>query len=238
MSGHLVLSGGPGHDFDATTSELTALSMEVGLTPTVLTDPNDFFDALRRAEQRAIPRWDLVTVNALCWRMETGRYVDERDGRAFALGAADAGFLASHVGGGCGLLVLHTGVICFDAEPTWHQLVGASWNWESSSHPPMGEIEIAVTEAGREHPVTAGVLPFRVCDELYLHLDTVDGLVPLLTALHGGREHPLLWTHQFGDGRVATDVLGHGCESLRHPAHRAVLRRAMSWSRRGDTDDG
>jgi len=230
---NLMLSGGPGHDFDATTSELGALSADIGLDPTVVTEPVEFFTALRRAEEREIPPWDLVTVNALRWRMETGQYTDQRDRLGFELRSADAGLLAAHVTGGGGLLVLHTGVICFDAEPTWHELVGASWNWDSSSHPPVADVDVAVTAAGRDHPVTEGVAPFRVRDELYLHLDTVDDLVPLLTASHLGQEQPLLWARPFGEGRVVTDVLGHGAESTTHPAHRAVLRRAMSWSRRG-----
>jgi len=236
VSAHLVLSGGPGHDFDATTAELAALSATVGLDPTVVTEPVEFFTALRRAEAREIPPWDLVTVNALRWRMETGRYADQRDRLAFALGPADAAVLARHVTGGGGLVVLHTGVICFDADPTWHELVGASWNWESSSHPPVADIDVGVTAAGREHPVTEGVGPFRVRDELYLRLDTVDDLVPLLTASHLGRDQPLLWARHRGDGRVVTDVLGHDAASMTHPAHHAVLRRALSWSRRTGSD--
>ena len=236
MSGNLVLSGGPGHAFDRTTAELGALSTEAGLTPTVITEPDRFFTALRQAERGERGRWDLVTVNALRWRMETGRYGDQRDRLAFELGADDAALLASHVTGGGGLLVLHTGVICFDAEPTWHRLVGGSWNWRSSSHPPVAEVDVTITEAGRHHPVTAGVEPFRVRDELYRDLDTLDDIVPLLDASHEGLAYPLLWARAVGGGRVVTDVLGHGTASFQNPAHRAVLSRAMSWSRRRPAD--
>ncbi len=231
-----MLSGGPGHDFDATTRELGALSADIGLNPTVVTEPVEFFTALRRAEEREIPPWQLITVNALRWRMETNRYADQRDRLAFALGAADAAVLARYVAEGGGLLVLHTGVICFDAEPTWHELVGASWNWETSSHPPVADIEVAVTPAGREHPITQAVTPFCVRDELYLRLETVDDLVPLLTASHLGQDQPLLWARRFGKGRVVTDVLGHGTESMINPVHRAVLRGALAWCRRGGSD--
>ena len=236
MSGNLVLSGGPGHDVDATTGELAALSTDVGLNSTVITEPVEFFTALRRAEEREVPPWDLVTVNALRWRMETGQYTDQRDRLGFELGSADAGLLAAHVTGGGGLFVLHTGVICFDGEPTWHELVGASWNWNSSSHPSVADIDVAITAAGRDHPVTEGLVPFRVRDELYLHLETVDDLVPLLTASHLGQDQPLLWARKFGKGRVVTDVLGHGTESMTNPVHRAALHNAISWSRRGGSD--
>jgi hypothetical protein len=127
---NLVLSGGPGHDFDATTAVLVDLSGEVGLTPVVVTEPSTLFTALRGAERGETAPWDVVTVNALRWRMETGRYAHLRDSLGFALSCTDADALARHVSGGGGLVVLHTGVICFDAEPTWHRLVGASWNCE------------------------------------------------------------------------------------------------------------
>ncbi len=238
MSGHLVLSGGPGHDFDVTTAELGALSSEIGLATTVVTEPTEFFTALRCNKTEAAPRWDLVTVNALRWRMETGRYADQADRLAFTLNATDATTLEHHVTGGGGLVVLHTGVICFDAEPTWHRLAGATWNWASSSHPPAADVAVTLTIPGRDHPVTAGVEPFVVHDEMYRDLDVADGVVPLLSASNGTVEYPLLWARPFGAGRVVTDVLGHGVESLRHPTHRAVLLRALAWCRRGSADAG
>jgi len=232
VNGNLVLSGGPGHDFGATTSVVVELSGEVGLTAVVVTEPSEFFTALRGTERGETAPWDVVTVNALRWQMETGRYAHLRDSLGFELSCADAEALARHVSGGGGLVVLHTGVLCFDADPTWHRLVGASWNWERSSHPPVADVEVTVTEAGLHHPLTAGVQSFCVRDEIYGDLDMVDDLVPLLRATHRGRDHPLLWTRTFGEGRVVTDVLGHGAESMDQPVHRTVLSRALSWSRR------
>ena len=232
MNRNLVLSGGPGHDFDSTTSAITELSAEAGLGCQVVTEPSELFDLVRRAERGDVEPWDLVTVNALRWRMEDGRYAHLRKALAFALDALDAEMLLRHVTGGGGLLVLHTGVICFDAEPTWHHLVGASWSWERSSHPPIGEVDVTVTEAGRRHPVTAGIESFSVQDEVYEFLDTVADLVPLLTGAHGGTTHPLVWARRHGAGRVIADVLGHSSESLTNPAHRALVSRALSWTRR------
>ena len=232
MNRNLVLSGGPGHDFDATTSVMTELSTEVGLTCEVVTEPSELFASLHRAELGDGEPWDLVTVNALRWGMVTGRYAHLRDALGVELDARDADVLRRHVVGGGGLLVLHTGVICFDAEPTWHHLVGASWSWERSSHPPVAAVDVTVTEAGRRHPVTAGLESFRVHDEVYGFLDTTGDLVPLLTAAHGGTTHPMVWARGHGSGRVITDVLGHSSESMTHPSHRALLRGALSWTRR------
>ena len=42
-----------------------------------------------------------------------------------------------------------------------------------------------------------------------------------------GIAHPLLWARAVGAGRVVTDLLGHGVESVTHPAHRTILQRAV-----------
>jgi type 1 glutamine amidotransferase len=230
MKRTLVLSGGPGHDFESTTSVIAELSVDAGFDCEVVTEPSELFARLHWAEGGEVEPWDLVTVNALRWRMDTGRYAHLREALAVELEALDAEVLLRHVVGGGGLLVLHTGVICFDAQPTWHRLVGASWSWERSSHPPAAEVDVTVTDAGRRHPVTAGLESFRVHDEVYGFLDEVADLEPLLTSTHGGTTHPLVWARVHGAGRVLTDVLGHSSESMTQPSHRALLARALSWT--------
>ncbi len=165
-------------------------------------------------------------------------YAAERDEHAVALDPADLAVIDRYVRGGGGLLALHTAVICFDADPTWHALVGASWRWGRSSHPPLGPVEVTPTEAGHDHPLTRGIGRFVLEDEAYGFLDEVDDLDPLLVSAHGGRAHPLLWARPVGDGRVVTDLLGHGPASFEDPTHRDVLARAATWARRDAAVDG
>ena len=230
MSRHLVLSGGPGHDFAATTAALIEVAGAVGLESTVVDDPAQLFAALCDAEAVGADAWDLVTVNALRWRMEQPQYAEQRDRFSCDLDAADAALLERHVTSGGGLVALHTAVICFDADPAWHRLLGASWRWDHSWHPPVGDALVEVTAAGRRHPITAGISSFTVPDEVYACLDRVADLEPLLTASHHGRAHPVLWARRVGPGRVVTDLLGHGEESLRDREHRTVLARALAWA--------
>jgi type 1 glutamine amidotransferase len=145
------------------------------------------------------------------------------------LPAEDLAAVDAFVRSGGGMLALHTAVICFDGAPVWTELCGAAWNWQASSHPPVGPVEVRVTHAGRTHPVTAGDSDFVVDDELYRDLDLVDGLVPLLEGTRAGATHPVLWAREVGAGRVVTDLLGHGPGSIAHPVHRAVLGRAAAW---------
>jgi len=237
---NLMLSGGPVHDFDATSAAIAALlatsdpggrggdGAEMWIDTTIVTEPADVLARLRPGDADRVQAWDLLTVNALRRRTDP-----VRDAFAFTLAPDDGARIETFVRGGGGLLALHSAVVCFDAEAHWHALTGASWNWERSSHPPVGEIDVEVTDAGRCHPITTGIDRFRIVDEVYGFLDEVDGIEPLLTATWGRRAHPLLWARSVGDGRVVTDLLGHGLESVSHPTHRAILRRAAVWTTGG-----
>lgn len=233
MISNLLLSGGPVHDFDATSGAIAALLATGDGGPaetTIVDDPTDAFARLRATGADDPTPWDLLTVNALHWRMEANRYADIRERDAFDLNGADGELISAFVHDGGGLLAVHAAVICFDAEPHWRALVGAAWNWERSSHPPAGEVSVQVTAAGRRHPITAGIEPFCIIDEVYRFLDQADDLEPLLTATLDGTVHPLLWARPVGAGRVVTDLLGHGVESIAHPVHRTILQRAASWA--------
>ncbi len=225
MTANLVLSGGPTHDFAASSDRLGELLSTEGIDSVVEDD-------LRRGIELLADRgtaWDMVTVNALRWTMAAERHSPLRDEWAFVLSETEAESMAAHVHGGGGLLALHAAVICFDNRPVWQEMLGASWDWERSSHPPLGEILVTFTDAGRRHPLTAGLEPFAIRDEAYGFLREEPGLVPLLTARHGGRDHPVLWARQVGAGRVVTDLLGHDASSFAHPAHAEILRRSARW---------
>jgi type 1 glutamine amidotransferase len=236
VSRNLLLSGGPGHEFDELADALARLLRADGIETTVVTEPEKMLAELAAGDRGSAAAYDLLTVHALWWGMGADRFAALRAEQAYTLGADDAEVIDGFVRSGGGLLALHSAVICFDAEPTWHALCGASWNWDASSHPPVGEADVAVTDAGRVHSLTTGLEGFTVHDEIYGFLDEEPALSPLLTSSHGGRAHPVLWARDLGEGRVVTDLLGHGPESLADPTHRTILRRAANWARRGSPD--
>lgn len=232
MTRHLLLGGGPLHDFAATTAVVERVAEEQGLRTTTVTEPDEAVALLTDAAAGGAEPFGLLTVDALRWAMAAPAYAAQRHEHAYRITDAAAAALDRHVRAGGGLLALHTAVICFDGHPHWKALCGAAWAWGTSAHPPLGPAHVRLTADGRRHPVTAGVGDFTVDDEVYGFLDEEDGLTPLLTSAHGGRDHPVVWAREVGAGRVVTDVLGHGPASLEHPAHRRLLAQAMAWARR------
>ena len=235
MTANLLLRGGPGHDFEGTSAVVVDALAEVGIATDVVDDPDEAVARLAAAEVGHASPIDLFTVDALRWSMRQARYdgpggEEVRRLHAYRLPDEGAGTIDRFVRSGGGVLALHTAVICFDADPRWHALCGAVWRWGESVHPPVGPAAVRVTPAGRAHPVTAGVDDFEVVDEVYGFLDEVADLEPLLTSFHGGRHHPVVWAREVGDGRVATDLLGHDPASFEHPTHRRIVQQAAAWA--------
>lgn len=217
-----ILSGGVGHPFAATSAQVARLLASVDIEADVTDDLVAGALALRDDPV------DLLVVNALRWRMQAERYAHLRDKWAFTLPDEAREAILVHVGGGRGLLALHTAAICFDDWSDWGRLIGGAWNWERSSHPPLDEV--TVTVATDRHPIVAGVRDFDVVDEVYGFLDREPDVVDLAHSPHGGRDHPLLWVRRVEGARVVYDALGHDERSFDHPTHRRIVRRAALWA--------
>ena len=241
---NLLLSGGyrHAHDFAATSQAHAENWSQVGID-SVITD--DIDSALTDLTTDA---YDLVTVNALRWTMRADRYTADRPHFAFSLSTTARAALTDFVHSGGGLVALHTASICFDDWSGWGDLVGATWNWTVSSHPPVGEFHVEV--ATDTHPITADIGDFVVTDEVYRDLDHHGDRVVLAVAgdradgaggapdnggpdNDGGAEaevQALMWVRSVGDGRVFHDALGHGPTSVRQPNHATLLQRGARWA--------
>lgn len=226
----VVLTGGLTHDFPATTACLVDLLAVEGVAAEVHDDVDAAFAAL--------PGAALFVVNALRWTMVSAatpqryRALAAAEGRQVSGAARDA--LAAHLRGGGGVLGMHTAAICFDDWPEWGDVLGGSWRWGHSSHPPIGpEVEVRAVAA---HPLVEGIESFAIVDEVYGDLDLRPDVPALLQAQQpgtGGPPQPLLWAREHGGGRVVYDALGHHPPSYEVPAHREIVRRAIRWTTTG-----
>ena len=219
MGRALILSGGIFHDFAATSAVLAGMIRGHGLEVEVTEDLEAGFAALDGV--------DLLVVNALRWRMHGEKYDEYRERWAYSPSRSAREAVRRHLGRGRGLLAMHTAVICFDDWPEWGDLLGASWTWGTSGHPPLARVHVDVCTGA--HPLVADVGGFDVEDEVYGFLERRPGLQPLMTSAHGGEAHPLLWVRESLGAPVVVDALGHGVESLAVPEHRTIVDRAIAW---------
>lgn len=131
---------------------------------------------------------------------------------------------------GNGLLLVHAALwYNWEDWPEYNRYLAGGG---SRSHPPFGNFE--VTLVNPEHPVTAHIPDrFFIHDELYrFHPD--DQNPPMLVLAEATEEetgitYPVVWTMQYGHGRIVCITLGHDGQAHTHPAFRRLIQNSVHW---------
>ncbi len=99
---------------------------------------------------------------------------------------------------------------------------------------------IELTEAGRNHPITAGLPGLSLTTEQYWVLtdDYIDVLATTTQAVrswdpwHRPVTSPAVWTRQWGRGRIFVATPGHSMDVLNLPDVRGLIERGLLWAAR------
>lgn len=234
---HLV-AGGRYHDIDFARLELLKLLAELPSVRTSVASGFGDLDSLGAADLLVTYTCDIAPNAA---QTEALRDFLERGGRWIALHGTNA--LLDFLGDG------RIGVA--KGHDAFMDLVGSRF----MAHPPIGPFRVEIDEP--DHPLTAGLEPFDIIDELYLF----EARAPLRTLLHThfkgscapfaaadwDTDHaPVLYLRDLGAGSVLYLSLGH-CRGhydpspngafvphpLRcawsYPVYYELLRRSLRW---------
>jgi type 1 glutamine amidotransferase len=218
----LILSGENNHDWTSTTPKLEALLkrsgrflVEITETPALLTD-------------RSLEPYDVVLSNWNVFGREpavTG-WTDETR-RAYL----------DFIRRGKGHVVVHAGSSSFPDWEEYGRLTLAVWKNGMTTHGPLHEFTVRIEDAS--HPVTAGMEPFRIFDELWNKPGVSDGAAVLASSYSApdregtGHWEPAVLAGRFGAGRSVTILLGHDTESMDNPGFQTLLRRGVEWAATG-----
>lgn len=146
--------------------------------------------------------------------------------------------LSAAVAAGTGLAGWHGGVCdSFRGSPDYLHLTGGQW----AAHPGgFVDYEVAVVPDRADHEIVAGLDRWALHTEQYWVL--TDGLNDVLatTTFAAGdgtpwRQDltcPVVWTRQWGRGRVFVSTIGHKLEDLDHPDVRVLTERGLLWASR------
>jgi type 1 glutamine amidotransferase len=163
---------------------------------------------------------------------------------------AELAGLTAAVIAGTGLVGWHGGIAdSFRNSSDYLHLIGGQFATHPGTHPDQRHGDaadnflpytVAITEAGRTHPITAGLGDFELVTEQYwvLHDDLIDVLA---TTTHPAPPwhpwtrpvtSPAVWTRQWGAGRIVVATPGHTPEILREQNVRTIIERGMLWATR------
>jgi type 1 glutamine amidotransferase len=102
----------------------------------------------------------------------------------------------------------------------------------------QGLFDLPVEILDRQSPITKGIDDFQVTDEEYCHTllpDVERHVLARFRQRPPGSKDPqgnrdIIWTRQFGKGRVFYNALGHDEKSWSHPAWQQITIRGIRWA--------
>lgn len=107
-------------------------------------------------------------------------------------------------------------------------------------HPLLRQLQATrVNVEAADHPVMQGVASWVHTDEWYNFKSSPRQRTTVLASLDEstyhpehwamGADHPIIWSHNVGEGRVVYSALGHTAEAFADPAYQQVLENALVW---------
>lgn len=208
----IVYGGWDGHDPKQTSHLFAGLLEEAGLNVTLSQTLDSFLDAeLMGAVDMVIP---VYTMSSITREQEYGLLDAVRE-------------RGVNVGG------WHGGMADAFRQNTEYQfMVGGQW----VAHP-GNIIDYRVNVHDQQHPITAGIGDFDMhSEQYYLHTDPSNKVLATTTfsGEHApwieGTVMPVVWTRNYGKGRIFYSSLGHVIGDFDVPEAREIVRRGLLWA--------
>ncbi len=144
--------------------------------------------------------------------------------------------LVQFVKNGKGLAIAHLSSASFKEWDEFHQMCGRYWVMGKSGHGPRSAFKARI--ANKENPITKGLEDFEADDELYAKLQG-DAPVNVLVEADSDwskRTEPLVFTLEYGNGRVFHEAFGHDGKAIRNPSVQKLIQRGSLWAATGKVD--
>lgn len=141
--------------------------------------------------------------------------------------------LLNFVKGGKGFVVTHLASASFKEWKEFGSLCGRYWVMGKSGHGPRGKFTVKISNGN--HPITKGLKDFVTDDELYAKLlgETPINVLAAADSEWSNKTEPLVFTLNYGQGRVFHETFGHDAKALEHPSVREIINRGTEWAATG-----
>jgi type 1 glutamine amidotransferase len=141
--------------------------------------------------------------------------------------------LLNYVKGGKGFFVQHLATASFPKWDEFGKLCGRKWVMGTSGHSARSDFTAKI--ADKEHPITKGLTDFTTNDELYSKLQGTGDIHVLVQAdsEFSKKTEPLVFTLNYGQGRVVHNAFGHDRKALMTPSVQKIIIRGTEWAATG-----
>jgi type 1 glutamine amidotransferase len=224
----LILTGVSNHDWRATTPVLREILERTGRFEVRVNEEG------RGCGPETFAPYDVLLLNYNDYKQTAGLWWDARAREA----------MLDFVRTGKGLVSYHASNNAFWGWPEYDRLVGGTWR-ETAGHGPYHAYTVKIVDAAS--PITNGLpATFAESDELYHQLSLQPNIHILATAWDDpkncwkpgdgcgtGKDEPLIWTLEYGVGRVFQTALGHDVKAMQGAGFQATLVRGTEWAATG-----
>jgi type 1 glutamine amidotransferase len=206
----LIFSGQNNHDWKTTTPKLQAILTASGRFQVEVTDHPE------QCTADTLAKYDVIVGNWNAWG----------DAKVKEWPASTRQAFLDFVRHGKGYVTIHAGSSSFYDWPEYQQIGGVYWDLAATSHGPPHEFPVLFPV---EHPITRGLPPFRIKDELWLK----PGVHSNAKVIATGDGQPLAVTTALGSGRGFALLLGHSTEFMDAPGFQQLVLRGTEWAATG-----
>ncbi len=127
-----------------------------------------------------------------------------------------------------GIVVLHHAILAYPEWSLWNDIVGVDGRIFSYDMDQDLEIKVAT----KTHPITQGMLNWKMRDETYKMGDAGEGNTILLTTDHPKSLKTIAWSREFRNSRVFCLQSGHDHSTYENTNFQALLKRGIDWTAR------
>ena len=170
------------------------------------------------------PRWARETEAAVESWLASGKGMVTIHGTTYAFGGVEVREIKFK----------RSGII----EPPWEQfvkMIGSRWTEENLGHGKRHLFPVDLED--RQHPITRGLgASVMADDELYHRINVLPHARVLATAHSDpatggtGKKEAMLWTTEYGKGRVVHTTLGHDAKAMRQTGFVQFVTRGVEWA--------
>ena len=225
----LLITGYYDHGFLNAEPCLEQILVEAGFGVTVTGLFNGATEATLRPYDALVlvyngPRFSSVTEKAVETFVASGKGLVTIHGATYAFGGVEVRKLRFG----------RSGII----EPPWREfvkMIGCRWPDELMGHGQRHQFPVRFID--REHPITRDLgETIQADDELYHRITVLPHAHILATAFDDpmiggtGKDEPIMWRVNYGQGRVFHTTLGHDPKAMRAPAFAETITRAVKWA--------
>ena len=232
----LILSGRNNHDWRTTTPSLRKILVDSGrFDVRVEEEPGGITAATLAAYDVLVvdyqgPRWGEVTEKAVVDFVKQGKGLVGVHGANYTFAGLDV-LADGHQ---------PTGL----KQPPWteyQQMIGGWWTLGPPKSTHALRHVFTVKFVDRDHPITRGLAEsFPTSDELYNNAQMSAQAHVLARAFDDpanggtGKDEPLMWTVNYGGGRVFYTALGHDLSAQQEPGFVSTFARGVEWAATGN----